>query len=140
MKIGTMLRDVIRSIFQKAATGLYPFERRSTPERLRGKLHWDPEKCTGCCLCSMECPADAIELITLDRENKHFVMRYHVDRCTFCEQCVLNCRFGCLEMSNQEWELAALNKADFTVHYGDEANVAAVLEKLAEENAQPPAA
>jgi formate hydrogenlyase subunit 6/NADH:ubiquinone oxidoreductase subunit I len=140
MKFGTMLRDVVRSIFTKPATGRYPFERRPTPDRLRGVLHWDPDKCTGCCLCSMECPANAIELITLDREKKQFVMRYHVDRCTFCEQCVLNCRFGCLEMSNEEWELAALNKAAFTVHYGNEADVAAVLEKIAEERTPPAAA
>ncbi|HUF39671.1 MAG TPA: 4Fe-4S binding protein [Anaerolineales bacterium] len=132
MRIGTMLRDVIRSIFQRPATDRYPYERRPPPERLRGKLVWDPAKCTGCCLCGKECPSNSLELITLDKANKRFVMRYHVDRCAFCEQCVLNCRFGCLEMSNEAWELASLDKAAFTVHYGDETDVESVLEKLAQ--------
>jgi len=140
VKIGTMLLDVMRGIIQRPATGRYPAERKPEPDRLRGMLHWNPEKCTGCCLCSMECPSNAIELITIDRAEKQFVMRYHVDRCAFCEQCVLNCRFGCLEMSNEEWELAALSKAAFIIHYGDQADVQAVLEKFAERDAPPAAA
>jgi formate hydrogenlyase subunit 6/NADH:ubiquinone oxidoreductase subunit I len=130
MKMGAMLSDVLRSLWRRPVTQRYPFERRAAPARLRGKLHWNPEKCTGCCLCSKECPSKAIELITLDKKSKRFVVRYHVDRCTFCAQCVQNCRFGCLAMSNEEWELAALSKAPFTVYYGDETDVQAVVAGL----------
>ena len=132
-----MLRDVVRAIFQRPTTRLYPFARREPPERLRGRLYWDPEKCTGCCLCTRECPADAIELITVDRTSKQFVLRYHEDRCAFCEQCVRNCRFGCLEMSSEDWELAALKKEAFTVHYGDEADVKAILDPRVRADAEP---
>lgn len=137
MKIKTMMGDLLQSLFRKPATEQYPFERRTSPDRLRGKLHWTPEKCTGCCLCSMECPANAIELITLDKADKKFVLKYYIDRCTFCEQCVQNCRFGCLGMSNREWELAALSREAFTVHYGEETNVTALLAKLAEASPEP---
>jgi formate hydrogenlyase subunit 6/NADH:ubiquinone oxidoreductase subunit I len=130
MKMGAMLSDVLRSLWRRPVTQRYPFERRAAPARLRGKLHWNPEKCTGCCLCSKECPSKAIELITLDKKSKRFVVRYHVDRCAFCAQCVQNCRFGCLAMSNEEWELAALSKAPFTVYYGDETDVQAVVAGL----------
>ena len=132
MKIVTMLMDVLRSLWKRPFTEKYPFEKQPTPERLRGKLHYDPEKCTGCCLCSKECPANSLELITLDKKEKRFVLRYHEDRCTFCAQCVQNCRFSCLEMSPNEWELAATTKEPFTIYYGEEADVATVLAKLAE--------
>lgn len=127
MKVRTMLSDVLGSLFRRPATEKYPFERTPAPARLRGRLYWNPEKCTGCCLCARECPADALELITLDKKEKRFVLRYHVDRCTFCAQCVQNCRFGCLGMSNEEWELAAGSKAPFTVHYGSEEDIVGVL-------------
>jgi formate hydrogenlyase subunit 6/NADH:ubiquinone oxidoreductase subunit I len=50
-KLGTMLGDVLRSLFRSPATELYPFVRKPSPDRLRGKLVWDPAKCSGCMLC-----------------------------------------------------------------------------------------
>jgi len=134
-KLGTMLSDVIRSAFKAPATERYPFVRKEAPERLRGKLFWDPAKCTGCQLCVRDCPSEAIELIVLDRVSKRFVLRYHPDRCTYCAQCVVNCRFNCLNMSNEEWELAATQKEPFTVYYGRDEDIQFLLEKIARENA-----
>ncbi len=135
MKIGSMLGDIVGSLFKKPVTEKYPFERYPASENLRGKLHWDPEKCTGCQLCVKDCPADAIELITLDKVNKRFVMRYDIDRCTFCNQCVLSCRFDCLSLSNEEWELAALDKKAFRVYYGKDEDVQFLLERAAQPGA-----
>jgi len=123
MKIGVMVGDVFRSLFLRPATRQYPFVRKEAPKSLRGKLHWDQEKCTGCLLCVKDCPAEAIEVIMVDKVNKRFVTRYHLDRCTFCSQCVISCRQNALEMSNDEWELASANKASFNLIYGDEADV-----------------
>ena len=131
MKIGAMMGDIVRSLFRRPATRRYPFERIATPQRLRGALRWNPERCTGCCMCTRDCPANAIELITLDKANKRFVLRYHMDRCTFCAQCVQTCRFSCLEMSNDQWELAALTKEPFTVDYGNNADVETLLARSA---------
>ncbi|MBZ0297148.1 MAG: 4Fe-4S binding protein [Anaerolineae bacterium] len=130
IKIGTMLRDTVRSLFRKPVTELYPAERQATPERLRGQLYWNPEKCTGCCLCMKDCPSNALELITIDKANKRFVMRYDIGRCTFCAQCVQNCRFNCLEMSSEDWELAATTKSPFTVYYGRDDDVESILAHL----------
>ena len=131
MKFAMMLQDVLRSFVHSPITEKYPFVKKPAPDRMRGKLVWNPEKCSGCCLCSKDCPSDAIELITIDKKAKRFVMRYHEDRCTYCAQCVQNCRFECLGMSNTDWELAALTKAPFDVYYGNDEDVAAVLAKLA---------
>lgn len=129
MKIGSMFSDVFKSLFRRPATQSYPLERAPSPPRLRSKLLYDPSQCTGCQLCIKDCPSDAIELITLDRVNKRFVMRYHVDRCTFCDQCVVTCRFKCLSMSNEDWELASLHKEPFTVDYGKDEDIEFLLAK-----------
>lgn len=140
MKFGAMLGDVFQSLFRRPVTRDYPVERKPAPDRLRGKLHWDPTKCTGCRLCSKDCPANAIEVTMVDKATKRIVMTYHMDRCTFCAQCVRSCSQNALELSNHEWELAGTNKAEFTLYYGDEADVQQFLDsragtdpKLAEE-------
>jgi formate hydrogenlyase subunit 6/NADH:ubiquinone oxidoreductase subunit I len=130
-RLGAMLSDIVTSLFKRPVTEKYPFEKTPAPDRLRGKLQWNPEKCTGCCLCNKDCPSNAIELIVLDKKAKRFVMEYHADRCTYCAQCVQNCRFECLSMSHEQWELAALNKQPFEVYYGKEEDIQTVLEKHA---------
>jgi formate hydrogenlyase subunit 6/NADH:ubiquinone oxidoreductase subunit I len=127
MKLGMMWCDVWRSLWKRPFTEKYPLEKRPTPERARGALRWSPEGCTGCALCSKDCPANAIDLITLDKKAKRFVLRYHMDRCAFCGQCVQSCRFHCLEMPNEEWELAAVNREPFTVLYGREEDLQQLL-------------
>lgn len=138
MSIGALLGDVIKSLFSKPATQQYPFVKTSTPERLRGKLFYDPEKCTGCQLCIKDCPSNAIELLVVDKKAKKFVMRYHADRCVFCAQCVENCRFECLNMSNDEWELASTEKAPFEVMYGREEDIEFLLQRAAQPGAEEP--
>ncbi len=125
-----MLSDIVGSLLKRPVTEMYPFERREAPQHLRGKLVWKPEGCTGCGLCTKDCPSNAIELITIDKKAKRFVLRYHVDRCTFCAQCAQNCRFNCIEMQNDQWELAALNRQPFEVYYGNEADLQEFMAKI----------
>lgn len=135
MSIGAMLGDIVRSLFKKPITEKYPFERKAAPARLRGQLHYDPTKCTGCLLCEKDCTAKAIEIITVDKATKHFVMRFHADRCTYCSQCVENCRFECLSMAPEEYELAALDKKPFEVTYGRDEDVQILLDRINKANA-----
>ena len=127
--MGSMLGDVLRSFFKKPVTQPYPFERRPAPKNFRGKLIWEPEKCTGCQLCVKDCPSNALQVTIIDRANKRFVMRYDLDKCTYCAQCVINCRFDCLFMSDEQWELAAMDRKTFTVYYGRDEDVKAVVAK-----------
>ncbi len=130
MRIGAMLGDVMHSLVRRPITEKYPFDRRPAPERLRGALQFQPDKCSGCGICGKDCPANAIELITIDKKAKKFVIRYHIDRCTFCAQCVKSCNYKCLGMSNEQWELAALSREPFTVYYGNEDEVKSFLAQL----------
>ena len=131
MKLGIMFQDIFESFFKKSATQLYPVERVAPPERYRGVLSYDPSFCTGCRLCVKDCPSDAIELVILDRAAKQYVVKYHMDRCIYCGQCMVNCKFKCIGMSNQDWEHAALNK-DFMVYYGREQDITKYLENIAQ--------
>ncbi len=127
--IGLMVSDVLRSFFSKPVTQIYPFERKEAPEKFRGKLVWDLSNCTGCQLCIKDFPAGAIQLVVMDRANKRFVMRFHADRCTYCSQCAVTCRFKCLSLAHDDWELASLTKEAFTVYYGRNEDVDAYREQ-----------
>jgi formate hydrogenlyase subunit 6/NADH:ubiquinone oxidoreductase subunit I len=106
MRLATMFKDALRSLFARPVTRQYPRERTAAPERLRGKLEWHPENCTGCQLCTKDCPADAIQLVVLDKDSRHFELRYDMNRCIYCGQCVESCRFNCIELRQDQWELA----------------------------------
>lgn len=136
MKIGTMLKDIVDSFFKNPATQMYPFEKIAPPERYRGALIYNPKVCTGCSLCVKDCPSNAIELVILDRAAKRYVLKYHMDRCVYCGQCVVNCKPKCMGMSNEDWEHAVLKK-EFTVYYGQDEDIAQFLEKLASPIAGP---
>lgn len=129
MSIGTMFQDIVESFFKKSATQLYPAERIAPPQRYRGVLTYSPSACTGCSLCVKDCPSDAIELIILDRAAKRYVVKYHMDRCIYCGQCVVNCKFKCIHMSSEEWEHAAPDRK-FMVYYGRNEDIAQYVESL----------
>ncbi|MDH5815437.1 MAG: 4Fe-4S binding protein [Candidatus Nezhaarchaeota archaeon] len=99
--------DVLKTILQKRATLLYPFERREVPSDYRGKVEIDYNKCVGCGLCVKDCPSAALELVTLpDGKRKP---RYYLARCTFCSQCAESCPRGAIKMT-QFYELASYNR------------------------------
>ncbi|NSW52470.1 MAG: 4Fe-4S binding protein [Anaerolineae bacterium] len=130
--LGTMLSDILNSLVHKPVTTNYPAECCDEPIRTRGKVVYNAETCTGCRLCVRDCPANAIDIIILDRKEKRFVMHYHVDRCIFCGQCVESCRFDCITLTDTQWELASTSKNPFDLYYGNDEDVKKVLDKHTE--------
>jgi len=118
MMTGSMLGDILESFFKKPITQKYPKEKSNSPNTVRGKIVWDPEKCTGCELCILDCPTSALELLILDKQKKKFVMRYNLGLCIFCGQCELSCKKGCIKTSKDVWELASVDKKTFEIYYG----------------------
>jgi len=129
MRIGAMLGDISRSFFKRPVTERYPFERRPTPERLRGQLQFDAAKCSGCKICMRDCPANALELVVVDKATKRFAMKFHTDRCTYCAQCVVSCNFDSLSLTHEQWELAGLSRDQFLLTLGREEDLAVLRER-----------
>jgi len=112
---GKMIAEVLRTIFRKPATNLYPYEKLDMPEKFRGKLKFYPEKCIGCKLCMRDCPTNAIRINKLP--DGRFEAEIDLDKCIYCAQCVDSCPKGALE-STKDVELAQLehNKLKLIIH------------------------
>ena len=88
-----MSKIVLRSVFKKPATVLYPFEKKETVPLTRGHIQINIEACSMCTLCQKKCPTGAITVL---RNEKI----WQIDRlkCITCNACVESCPKKCLSM------------------------------------------
>ena len=116
-RAGAVIPEMFRQMLEKPSTQAYPYKQVKLPERFRGKLDIDPERCTGCAVCSLVCPASVITMVDTgtrivgDRELKVRRPVFDLSTCIFCGECVDNCAFKALELTKQ-FEIATPNKSD----------------------------
>ncbi len=91
MKIAAFLPELLRHLFKKPATVDYPFKKLAVPKGFRGTPFLHPELCIVCKACERDCPAEAIEIKSVNEAEKRFKMVIHNDRCIHCAQCVDSC-------------------------------------------------
>jgi formate hydrogenlyase subunit 6/NADH:ubiquinone oxidoreductase subunit I len=91
MKIAAFLPELLRHLFKKPATVDYPFKKLEVPKDFRGTPFLHPEICIVCRACERDCPAEAIEITSVNEAEKRFRMVIHNDRCIHCAQCVESC-------------------------------------------------
>ncbi len=91
-KLGKM---IMRSLFKKPATLMYPVIPRQWQERTRGHIENQINDCIFCGICQKKCPTNAI---TVDRVNRSWVIERM--QCIQCSCCVEVCPKKCLTNEN----------------------------------------
>ncbi|MEM1879055.1 MAG: 4Fe-4S binding protein [Desulfurococcaceae archaeon] len=101
MRRPKLLELSLRNLLSKPATIQYPREKTPVEQDSRGVQYADLTKCTGCSLCAIECPADAIKMTPIPQDYE--VPRINARRiyplidygkCVFCYRCVKVCPFN----------------------------------------------
>lgn len=87
----------LRYLFSEPRMTLrYPEYYLKPKEGYRGAIKFVKEKCIGCSLCAMICPASAMKMYRLPGEKK-MLPGINYQRCIFCGYCVSICPTGALE-------------------------------------------
>lgn len=116
-------RVTFRTMLRAPVTLRYPEQRPVLPARSRGRhelqLHENGlEKCVGCELCALVCPADAIYVEGAENPKdapisigERYAKTYTINfmRCIFCGLCVEACPTEALQMRG-DFELAGVDR------------------------------
>lgn len=90
-----MTKTLVKSLFSKPATLMYPRTPAKKFPATRGRLQNDISRCILCGMCQRKCPAVAIQV---DRAARKWEL--DVFRCVSCGCCVDVCPVKCLKLDN----------------------------------------
>ena len=93
MLVSKISKLVLRSLFKKPATLMYPVVPRVWEERTRGHIGIVEEDCILCGICMRKCPTNCI---TVDRNKRKWIIERM--QCIQCGCCVEVCPKQCLTM------------------------------------------
>ena len=89
-------KTVLKSLFTRPATLMYPAKPAKKTPLSRGHVPIDPAKCITCRSCQRKCPTQAILV-----EVKEKTWQIDQMRCIVCDCCVEVCPTKCLTMDTQ---------------------------------------
>lgn len=125
-RVMSMLRGlfiVFKYSFRKPVTIRYPEEKPQLPPRSRGRHYltkWEDglERCVGCELCAIVCPAQAIYVKAaqntpndMHSHGERYASDFQINmiRCIYCGYCEEACPTGAIILSN-EYELSSFDR------------------------------
>ena len=91
-----MTKTVLKSLFTRPATLMYPSKPANITPITRGHVSINPEGCITCRSCQRKCPTQAICV-----EVKEKTWEIDNMRCVVCSVCVDVCPTKCLTMETQ---------------------------------------
>jgi len=114
-----VLKKALLNLFKKPITSQYPKIPSKTPKGFRGKHKIYFEKCTGCGLCGMLCPSNAIKLGKKIKKIKvkklehrviiHPILSIDLSKCIFCGLCQDVCPVNAIKLT-RKFDLADYHK------------------------------
>lgn len=114
---------VLKYAFKKPLTEEYPEKKRKLPSRSRGRHYltkWKDglERCVGCELCAIVCPAQAIYVKAAQNQpgdqhshGERYAEDFQINmlRCIFCGYCEEACPTGAIILGN-DYELSGYTR------------------------------
>ena len=87
---------VLKNLFSKPVTNMYPAVKKEYPKATRGSIDIDIDDCIFCGICAKKCPTEAIRI-------EKFEKSWIIERlsCINCAYCVDSCPKKCLKVNNQ---------------------------------------
>ena len=96
MSIMKFSKTIIKNLFSRPATRLYPFVKNSFTDRTRGNVVIDINACIFCGICEKKCPSGALKVV---KDNKSWAINRF--GCIQCSSCVELCPKKCLSMNKE---------------------------------------
>lgn len=92
-----MLGNILKNVFSRPATRMYPMEKRETYKDVRGQIGIDVDNCIFCGICSKKCPSNAINV---NKNEKSWEIDPY--KCIICNVCKEVCPKKCI-LSDKEY-------------------------------------
>lgn len=130
MGLNSISNTIMKSLFRKPATAMYPVVKNEFYCNTRGKIEIAIDDCIYCGLCSRRCPAGAIEVSKPD-------LKWQIDRsrCVICNFCTEVCPKKCLTMNKQYTSPTSDPESRLTVALGKAKTAEAAPADTAPDNA-----
>lgn len=95
-------KEAVKNLFSKPSTVPFPKIDVAAKPGYRGRISYDPEKCTNCGLCERVCSPSAISVekkVSEDGDTEYITRSFDMTSCTFCQTCEDFCSTGAIHLT-----------------------------------------